>query len=72
MKRPKGHTTYWVYSYSRDEREYDFGTTPRLDEAYAIVAEMLSQGWDHGWVFFGDKNGAYTDLDAVDSWRKKK
>jgi hypothetical protein len=63
--KPDDHTLYWVYSYNKDESEYDFDTTTRIVEARRFALEMLSEGWDHVFIWFGNEDGAFTDIDYV-------
>ena len=65
MIKPKNHTLYWVYAWDEKETEYNFDTTSRLAEAKSIAREMIRDGWDHGYILFGDQGGAFTELDAA-------
>jgi hypothetical protein len=70
-KRPEGHVLYWIYVYATDG-SYNFDTTPRLEEAKKIFAEMRGEvDVREAFIFYGDKNSAFTDLDPVTSWYAK-
>lgn len=73
MKKPSGHDLYWVYIYDR-HGAYSFDTAPRMSDAKKILTGLKKE-WISGgvpaheaFIFYGDKNGAFTNLDPVVSW----
>lgn len=70
MKKPEGHTLYWVYAWDAKDTEYNFDTTTRIDDARNIARDMITQdGWHHVQIFFGDEDGALTQYDPVEQFK---
>lgn len=69
MRRPSGHTLYWVYAWDEREGSYDFETTTSFSIAEKIARKMGTEGWHHGYIWWGDADGAFTQYDPAKNWR---
>lgn len=67
-RKPEGHTLYWTYI-NYQNGDYNFGTSTQKVEAMATAAEFRREAdWKDVIVFYGDGDGAFTQLDPVASW----
>lgn len=66
MNKPPGHTLYWAYAYNEKETEYNFDTDTTLrgikQKAQSLIVD---DGFHHGYIFYGDEDGAFTQYDPV-------
>ncbi len=70
-KAPKGHTLYWVYV-NFTNGSYNFDTSPSLAGAREIMAEFRRErGVQDIYAFYGNAQGAFTEIDHVLSWRPR-
>jgi hypothetical protein len=73
MKKPDGHTLYWVYAWNEPETEYNFETTTQFKEAQRLARAFISDdGFHHAYVMFGNQDGQFTQYDPADQfWPKE-
>jgi len=58
---PDNHSLYWIYGH--DPQGYNFDTTPTIVEAKKIYQDFIQDGWDEVYIWYGDENRAFTELD---------
>jgi len=67
---PDNHSLFWVYgnTYEGPEKGYVFDTHDNYVDAKKTFAEFISDGCDDAFIFWGDKDGPFTNIDPVDSY----
>jgi len=67
--KPKDHTLYWVYGYVDNTGEYNFETTTNFAHSKKLARELvIKDGFDYAYIFYGDENGAFTDIDPAETY----
>jgi hypothetical protein len=65
LRKPSGHSLYWVYAYWKDG--YNFDTFTNLVEARKALRQFMIEDAKEAFIFYGDESGAFTNLDTVES-----